>query len=64
MSATRFDYIATSKAIQNARDPREPAANQACDKIARELAQHFAQGNPKFCGVTFLRAAGVKGDKA
>lgn len=60
MSATAQDYIATSKAIFNARSPNDPQANKACDRIALELAKWFRRGNPKFRADVFLRGCGVK----
>jgi hypothetical protein len=74
VSATARDYRRVSQAIRNARPtphstgPVDPygsisggAAHAVCDRIALELADHFAETNEKFKRDIFLRACGCKG---
>jgi hypothetical protein len=59
---TKKDYIAVAKILKDAREDAETAVNREArsqtDQIALMLSELFAQENPRFDRVRFLKACG------
>jgi hypothetical protein len=59
---TKKDYIAVAKILKDAREDAETAVNREArsqtDQIALMLSELFAQENPRFDPVRFLKACG------
>ena len=58
---TRKDYVAIAERIAETRKYHErDEAVDALDFLARDLAQHMANDNPRFNRARFLKACGVQ----
>ena len=64
---TRKDYVSIAAAVAVVRDSYSfnwnPNLFRALDDVAKQLAVHLAQDNPRFDRARFLKACGVAPEK-